>query len=259
MFHAASDYGMVASMKLRDAARAIVESSLADVHARRKQHPDYAAPRRNGTPTPGQLWSRYCHAVVTSRQPISDDWIDRTQTTRPWLALADPNRMRAPRMESIRTALQALSIRDPVKKANWIRAAWYCDRAAPSTYAQSILQHYHDSARPLQELREVERHVARRLVDAYRGYGVGHKIARLMMIWDPTVDGYRVGRDFHNVIPLDSRWLARLRTHGVNVETFELQQEARYLEVEDELCRAAFEYDVRPSELDQSVFHSDGQ
>ena len=52
---------------------------------------------------------------------------------------------------------------------------------------------------------------------------------------------------------------ARLRTHGVNVETFELQQEARYLEVEDELCRAAFEYDVRPSELDQSVFHSDGQ
>src|SRR5581483_423003 len=170
-----------------------------------------------------------------------------------WMRLAG-GRGRAPTLVSITNLFERHKVRFRNLKAEEVRAAW--DRATEfeelGEYLRSILLWYHDRQRPLHELRGVEVQVAARIQEVLPRLGVGPKIARLMMIWNPARDDEH--GEFFNVIPIDSRWKGKLQEAGADIQSCNLSSEQAYCSIEEDICRACFDLGISPRHADGAVF-----
>ena len=136
-------------------------------------------------------------------------------------------------------------IRNHRTKAKWIHQAWTeIEFKELVSRATSVLTPGPESPR-VRELRMVDT-----ILRECHGFGVGPKVARLMMIWIPEAGR---GLDFRHVIPLDNRWIRALRERGVEIQG-SLWNERGYREIEEEVCRAAYDLNILPFLADSAVF-----
>lgn len=243
-------------MELRDnfvqaTAERVVSANLKELKRLRRNWPGNS-PTVRVTPTEGQVWQRYCYCVITPQQPISEEFWEKLENDPGWDSLSDRDRKKAPLKGFTASVLGRNDVRFASHKATLIRKGWNRDATAIAKKMRNVLAANHDSNKKAAALRECERSLASEIVRELSGCGVSHKVARLMMVWDPATGD--VGKEFRYVIPLDSRWLSYLGTKGLHVTPPMLQKEVVYLQIEEALCQSCIKEGVHPAALDQIVF-----
>jgi hypothetical protein len=218
-----------------------------DVQARVEQWRNlHQPPPQHTAPNAAGWWLRYCHSVLTSMQRIDEGFWDAFYADTDWLALVhagaqDPR----PPVAAIQNMLRQHGVRRHRDKGAWIFRAW--DELDVDAMASAGEQAIHEGATN----RESELLLVDSLLHECGGMGVGPKVARLMMIWEP--ERATMGLPFRHVIPLDRRWINALESHGVLIEQ-NLSYEEQYRVVENEICAAAYDAGLAPFEADGAVF-----
>lgn len=197
-------------------------------------------------PDAAAWWRRYCHAVVTSQQPIRPGFWEALEDDADWQALveAGPDAVR-PDATHLQALLQRHGIRRHLDKGRWIHRAW--NELDVDALARASVSAMVGGGTTRERELEV---VASLLWECFR-MGVGPKVARLMMIWDAG-EG-TMGGAFRRVVPLDRRWINALAEEGVDIEA-RLYSERDYRRVEEEICRAADHAGYLPFLADGAVF-----
>lgn len=145
----------------------------------------------------------------------------------------------------LQNVLRQHGVRKHLSKGKWLSRAWNdFDAHAVAAVATRVGEQHELS-------RADELTVVNSLLRQGRGMGVGPKVARLMMIWDPQTGS--MGSAYRRVIPLDRRWINALRQQGEDI-TCNLGREASYRHVEAQICRAAEHVGMLPFLADGAVF-----
>lgn len=232
-------------MTIYEAALAILTRPgvLAQIHQWLGENP---LPEHQDAPDAAAWWQRYCFSVITSQQRITDGFWAGVHEDEEWSAVAyaganDPR----PTVEALQEILLRHGVRRHLDKGRWIHRAW------EDLDVDVIAQAGEDATTEGTTSRASELQVVASLLRECRGLGVGPKVARLMMIWNPELG--TMGVSFRHVIPLDRRWINALREEGVDIEP-NLSNEASYRAVEDEICSAAVDAGLLPFLADGAVF-----
>ena len=195
------------------------------------------------------LWRRYVSSVLTSRQRISGYFWDNLSRQPLWQTIWEGIEETPPRIDSIERLLREVGIRTPPKKAAWIAKAWKevdWSRLAKDINSQVKAGHTRDS-----NLCAVD------VLKVLRGIGVGPKIRRLMLIWEPYRDANHGRWGFcPYLIPIDARWIRALNESGFSVSLADLNSEEKYREVENEVVDASASVGLLPYEADRLIFGS---
>lgn len=192
--------------------------------------------------------------MITVQQRVNKAFTDRLDRDPTWLALTASEYRNRPPVAVLSDMFERVGVRFGATRTGQIREAWNRGFENLAWQIRTILRANHDQRAPAPKLRQVELEVARIIQYELYGCNVGPKVARLMMIW-----GHNdiLGEDFRHVVPVDSRWLTALAagaTSAVAIDPRALAREDRYREIEDEICRAAYDLDVLPFEADKAVF-----
>lgn len=238
---------------LERAAGRIVAKSRRRIEKWSASNPTPPRPRVRRRPDEYNVWTRYCHSMITTQQPINDAFWTQLGRDPRWRELNSCEG--SPTVTSIEVLLRDCDVRYPGKKARCLMKAWHFDHqfAEIAGLMQDALWSVHDADRSVQLRREVELLIAVRIQTILAGCNMGPKVARLMLTWDSDSD-HRYGTDFYNVIPLDSRWQRELSNQGVRLDPRVLTSELAYREVEQALCDACFAAGIMPALLDGAVF-----
>lgn len=237
-------------MKIEDAAIAIIRPHLDTVQDYQRKRPRVTPPSTRKIPSKTQVWRRYCFSMITRQQRISNSFWNRVFLDRTWRTISESYPKKRPHFRVVQDTLHHLNIRFADSKARQICNAWDRDFATISKTMRTVLSHHHDRGYS-NNCRSAELEVAHLMQVILSGCGVGPKIARLMMLWDPA-NG--MGLDFRYVIPIDSRWVNCLIEAGVDPSLLNISTENRYRRVETHLVTAAYELGIFPCEADGIIF-----
>ncbi len=206
-------------------------------------------PAQQQAPDAAGWWIRYCFSALTSIQPITDTFWNGLYEDEEWMAFVHAGEHDQPPAEAdLRDLLRRHCVRRHVDKASWLLRAW--NEFDFPTLAQFGVDTIAEGASSRESELALVVHIYELLADC-RKLGVGPKVARLMMIWDPEAG--TMGSAFKWVIPLDRRWINALRREGVDISP-NLSREVSYRGVEEEICAAAEAAGMLPFLADGAVF-----
>jgi hypothetical protein len=195
------------------------------------------------SPTRRRVWERYVRAMITVQTRMSVPfWRDLDADPR-WRDLLRNGPEGLPPRRVIQLLLRDHGVRFAGQKAERIRTAasreW--GLIAESAFAaRGTLQVRTRQRHRLTELAAVET-IQRELASC----GVAPKVSRLML----------TGADWAlHLVPIDSRWMVALRSHGFEVAAADLSSEPRYRAIEEAICQCAYAHRVPPLYADGVVF-----
>jgi hypothetical protein len=194
-------------------------------------------------PTRRRLWARYLRAMITVQTRMTAAFWRDLDADRRWRNLLHDGPEGLPPTRVVRRLLRDHGVRFASQKADRIRTAssrqW--DLIAESALAARGTL----NVRTRQRHRLVELAAADTIQRELASCGVAPKVSRLML----------TGADWAlHLVPIDSRWVSALRSHGFDVLAADLASETRYRAIENAICRCAYVHRIPPVYADGVVF-----
>jgi len=196
------------------------------------------------------VWKRYCFSMITSQQKINKLFWTQVFQDKNWQKISGMYPKKKPPLDFVKNTLHHLKIRFADNKAQQICNAWDRDFTIIAEEINMALSHNVSQSYSFY-IRLYELELIDIILRNLSGCGIGPKIARLMMLWDPE-NG--MGLDVQHIIPIDSRWLNSLEKAGINSSLLNVSTEKKYRQVEDSLVEASYELNIFPFEADGIIF-----
>lgn len=196
------------------------------------------------------VWKRYCFSMITRQQKINELFWNKVFRDKIWQDISGIYPKKKPQLDLVKNALNQLKIRFADSKAQQICNAWDRDFKSIAEAMNTTLM-YKANQNNSYCIRLYELELIDIILKNLSGCGIGSKITRLMMLWDPK-NG--MGLDFQHIIPIDSRWLNSLKKAGVNPSLLNISTEKNYRQVEGNLVEASYELNIFPFEADGIIF-----
>lgn len=196
------------------------------------------------------VWKRYCFSMITRQQKINELFWTQVFQDRVWQNISGIYPKKKPQLDLVKNTLNRLKIRFADSKAQQICNAWDRDFRLIAEAMNTTLIHKANQNNSYY-IRLYELELIDIILKNLSGCGIGSKITRLMMLWDPE-NG--MGLEFQHIIPIDSRWLNILKKAGVNSSLLNISTEKKYRKVEGNLVEASYELNIFPFEADGIIF-----